>query len=352
MTPLDSLKLEINPTATATTDDFESDGPGPRSPMQISTGDAPSQATSEDGDAVWSILSNTFFVSGGSIYLLGATWSYAIYSKTDDPDNLDLHSVLSALAYAIYQAVWIMGPLVYFLNSIIDVKWALIVKARSAARKSYLEKLKAGTPATLDQSGTGGLLSNLLRRMKRNVGSRRSLGAACTFGLGAFMGLLAAVLGLKATITSLGQGEIDSLYAWAAALGSGSTHMYLVSAILALWKPPSAWLAMCNPSSTGGTGNVAAGSTVAGSPWYSNPRTLFNYGDVLFGSAAVIDVCLADASIDDGFLSLPIASSLLWTMDALLYLRGDYCTFYLQTKIENDTSDNATPAPDVVEEIV
>jgi hypothetical protein len=35
-------------------------------------------------------------------------------------------TTLSALAYAIYQAVWILGPLVYFLNSIIGVKWALI----------------------------------------------------------------------------------------------------------------------------------------------------------------------------------------------------------------------------------
>ena len=228
MTPLASLKLETNPTATGTADDFESDGSGPRS-MDIS---GPPQATSEDGDAVWSILSNAFFVSGGSIYLLGSIWSYAIYSKTDDPDNLDLRAVLSALAYAIYQAVWILGPLVYFLNSIIDVKWALIVKARKSARKSYLEKLKAETPATPDQSGMGGLLSNLYRRMKRNVGSRRSTGAASTFGLGALMGLLAAVLNLKATDTSLDQGKIDSLYAWAATLGSGSTHMYLVSAIL------------------------------------------------------------------------------------------------------------------------
>jgi hypothetical protein len=350
MTPLASLKLEINPTATVTADDFESDGSDPRS-MEISTGDAPTEATSEDGDAVWSILSNAFFVSGGFVYLLGASWSYAIYSKTDDPDNLDLRAVLSALAYTIYQAIWILGPLIYFLNSIIDVKWALIVKARKAARKSYLEKLKAETPATRDQSGTGGgLLSNLRRLIKRNVGSRRSLGAASTFGLGALMGLLAAVLGLKATDISLSQGKIDSLYAWAATLGSGSVHLYLVSAILSLWKPPSAWLAMCNPSSAGGTGNVAAGSTVAGIPWYSNPRILFNYGDVLFGSAAVIDVCLADASIDDGFLSLPVASSLLWTVDALLYLRGDICTFYPQKKIENDTSDNATP--DIVEEIV
>ena len=343
MTPIDSLQLEITPT------NFESDESG--SPSQISTGDAPPQMTSEDDDAVISILSNTFFVAGGFFFVMATAWDYAMYSNAADPDNLDLHSVLSALGYVIYQGLWIMGPLVYFLNSIIDVKWALIVKARDAARTNYLEKLASETPVAPDESGKGGRIKaalrrpkNMLRRMKRNMGSRRTLGAASTFGLGALLGLVASIMNLGATDTSLGQEESDNLYAWAAKLSSGSTHVYFISAIVALWRPPSAFLALCQPSSGGGTDNVA------GVPWYSSPRTLFSYGDVLFGTAALIDVCLADASIDDGFLSLPIASSVLWTVDALLYLRGDYVTFYLLKDIENDTSDNDTPV--IVEEMV
>jgi hypothetical protein len=331
--------METIPTSTAAADEFKSD----------STTDAMPQSTSEDEDAVWSILSNAFFVCGGFIYVIGSTWDYSIYSTALDPDNLDLHSIMNAFGYFLYQTVWIMGPLVYFLNSIIDVKWALIVKARDAAKTNYLQKLEVEAP---DQTGMRGrLIKAIMSRLKRNVGSRRTLGAASLFGLGAIMGLLAAILNLSATDTSLTQEQSDNLYAWGGKLGSGSVHTYFLSAVAALWKPPSAWLALCKPFSGGDTNNVVAGSSIAGTPWHSSPRTLFTYGDILFGTAATIDVLLADFSIDDGFLTLPILSSVLWTVDALLYLRGDYCTFYLQKSIKNDASGNAVTT-EIVSEMV
>jgi len=57
--------------------------------------------------------------------------------------------------------------------------------------------------------------------------------------------------------------------------------------------------------------------------WHSNPRILFNLGDIIFGVSALIDVCLVDVSFDDSYLAIPIVTSILWTVDALLYMRGD-----------------------------
>ena len=70
----------------------------------------------------WSILSNAFFIAGGLIYIIGTTWDYAMFSTAAKPEELDLHAVLTLQEYVVYQGVWIMGPLVYFLNSIINVK--------------------------------------------------------------------------------------------------------------------------------------------------------------------------------------------------------------------------------------
>lgn len=289
-----------------------------RSGVSISD-DAPPQWISLHDDVDWSILSNAFFVAGGLIYVIGSTWDYAMYSAAANPEDLDLHSVLRIHEYVIYQAVWIMGPVVYFLNSVIDVKWALIAKERDVRRR-HLEKLLVEMPETPlgKRSGRARIKAALrrpkmlLKRMRRHIGHRRQLGAATTFGLGAFLGIIAAVCSLLATDTSLGQG--DYLSDWAATLESSSVHMYLVSAIFALWRSPSA--------------NVYSGSSQAGVPWYSNVEYLETLGDVFFGLASFIDVVLQDSTVDDGILWLPIISAVLWTVDALLYLKGDFASLY------------------------
>jgi hypothetical protein len=281
--------------------------------------DAPPQWISLHDDVDWSILSNAFFVAGGLIYVIGSTWDYAMFSAAANPEDLDLHSVLRIHEYVIYQAVWIMGPVVYFLNSVIDVKWALIVKERDVRRR-HLEKLLVEMPETPlgKRSGRGRIKAALMRpkmllkRMRRHIGHRRQLGAATTFGMAAFLGIIAAVCSLLATDTSLSQG--DYLSEWAATLESASVHMYLVSAIFALWRSPSA--------------NVSSGSSQAGVPWYSNVEYLETLGDVFFGSASFIDVVLQDSTVDDGILWLPIISAVLWTVDALLYLKGDFASLY------------------------
>lgn len=85
---------------------------------------------------------------------------------------------------------------------------------------------------------------------------------------------------------------------------------------------------LSNPSSPGGDTvvvNVGNGGGTGGPlKWYSNVESLETFGDILFGIAAIVDECLQDATADDGILWIPIVSACLWTLDALLYLRGDF----------------------------
>ena len=159
----------------------------------------------------------------------------------------------------------------------------------------------------------------LLNRMRRHIGHRRQLSAATTFGMGAFLGILAAVCNILVADSSLGENEDvgSTLSYWSSLLESASIHMYLVSAIFALWQSPWA---------TKRASVVVAAST--GLPWYSNVENLETLGDIFFGAASMIDVLLCDVSIDDGILLLPILSACLWTVDALLYLRGDFAMLY------------------------
>jgi hypothetical protein len=62
-------------------------------------------------------------------------------------------------------------------------------------------------------------------------------------------------------------------------------------------------------------------------PWYSDVGSLETLGDALFGISLVVDVCLQDANVDTIYW-LQVSSLLLWTVDALLYLRGDVVGFY------------------------
>lgn len=295
----------------------------------------------EENDTLWCILSNVLFVSGGVMYITATSWDYSIYAGA--PADLDVYTFLGHFAYLLYQGVWIMGPLIYFLNSIVDVKWALLVKRRYARRRRA-EKLANPALAGVKERN---ILKEILRQMRKSVGSRRTLGAASTFGVGAFCGLVAALLGARAANTTLGQDMSDIFSARSDKLGTASVHIYLISAICALWKPVSVWKSAVFAL----WGSSATDSSVPSPSWYSNPNSLFTLGDILFGTAAIIDVCLTNSSIDDGYLSLPIFSSILWTTDALLYMRGDICVSNMK-KIESSIPVNKAPANIAETEIV
>ncbi|KAL3811837.1 hypothetical protein ACHAXA_004264 [Cyclostephanos tholiformis] len=410
----------------------------------------------------------------------------------DAPSSNDLVKLLDRRCYYVaYHSIWILGPSVYLLNSIIDVRRVLMGqrRGRDRCRDNYrlgydreCECDYDGT--TFGRSGSGSKsrrrkhldfaldytstsisfsAASLTRRMmgkrkksdegfigpKRAVrrivdalvetyasarhryrrlrhrandaagsliciprstfgwveqrahpalGHRRELGAAATFGLAASLSLFAALCRLRAKSSSsststtisrmlmmspssdgdyLGEnaashtpslgGTLEGDWWLPDALEGASVHIYLISAILALWRWPSplslssSWLWCCS-GDRGRAGclsspaigccerpnnaTVSVGSTpvaVAGNgryislaecnnkreiaiPWYSDVGSLETLGDALFGISSVVDVCLYYANVDE-ICWWQVASSLLWLIDALLYLRGDLLSY-------------------------
>ena len=303
-------------------------------------------SASHDDDVHWSIRSNIFFVTGGLIYLIATSWDWNIYSLPPEQVE-DLHNVLNMPQYVFYQLLWIMGPFVYLLNSFIDVKWALLQRARDAqekereVRRSHLEAILNTSPPHHHTTNKRRLRinavlqrpKNLLRRMRKHIGHRRQLGAATTFGIAAAFSVIAALLGLFVTdgSESISQDSKDMIAIWVGWLESASIHMYLVSAMLALWRSPWKSGADSSSSSTAPSASSATMEPIYMGhliPWYSRTESLETLGDIFFGVAAMVDVFLCDSTLDDGIYWWPVVSAVLWFMDALFYLRGDFATLY------------------------
>jgi hypothetical protein len=313
MTDTPTTNLETSTTSSSSGENFSMPPP------------ASSAVADDDDDSLYCILSNILFISGGIFYITASSWDYSLYAYS--PENVDITIILTHFTYLLYQTLWIMGPLVYFLNSIVDIKWALRTKRRYRKRRDA-EKLANPSLAGIKESN---ILKEIYRQIRKNVGSRRTLGAATTFGLGAFCGLVGALLSTRAANTTLGSDVADTLYTQADKAGSASVHIYLLSAIVVLWKPTKAW-----------KNAVTALWNKDGIKWYNDPTSLFTLGDILFGIAAINDTILTDTTLDDGYYSLPILSAILWTTDALLYTRGDICVYRLQAAGVDTTSLSST----------
>jgi hypothetical protein len=200
----------------------------------------------------------------------------------------------------------------------------------------------------------------IFHRMRKHMGHRRDLMAAVTFGIAAALSVAGAICYLVST-----QGEFsfvihssrdgyhlrideDVLAAWAGGLERGSIHMYLVSAVFALWR---------NPCRTNGGGCGGGGGTGGRVQYNGNPKSSSSWiqtwivrpfndvdametvGDVFFGVASVVDVILEDSTLDDNVLWWPIVSAVLWTFDSLFYLRGDFVTLFTKKEVLSSDED-------------
>lgn len=347
----------------------------------------------------WSIRSNTTFVMGGLLQLALSTWDYIINKQ-----NLSLNQ----RQYYLYNFLGIAGPLVYFLNSVIDVRRVLTVRERKRNKvvdksnhqnndqhyckgssddgcewNGRIEKITTTTTTSGDKSRRGGIGLRLrLLFIKRKLlhwqhhvvtaivaastsifqrstihafGHRRELGAAATFGIAALLSVIGVLCRLYSESSSSSMllmkpsfdddDKIDVGWELSTSLEGASVHIYLVSAILALWRWPPQILpttsSSCLPRCCFGNKNKAATTSNSSNsyddddsikkgnttPWYSDVGSLETLGDALFGLSSVVDVCLQDANFNE-IHWWQVASSLLWTVDALLYLRGDFVSLY------------------------
>lgn len=304
--------------------------------------------TDQDFDDVqWSFCSNAFFITAGIFYLLATTWDYSIYNSNPD---VEIGDALNTPQRILYEALWLMGPLFYLMNSIVDVRWALKVRKRDVRRK-YLERLLVGRGLYEGSKEDGGeeagegkagsermetlevdqhsspiqtnkkpkrrlrkKLSHsskkLIRRMSKHMGHRRDLAAASTFGIAAALSVLGCVCYLISlnenyqVVNGSGNTMVDSdtLASWAGELESASIHMYLVSAVFALWQNP------CKKSPVRTTTNAAVAGIDYSIPWFqrvivqplNDVESMEYVGDLFFGVASVVDVILEDSSLDDG----------------------------------------------------
>ncbi|KAL7490581.1 hypothetical protein ACHAWT_000193 [Skeletonema menzelii] len=289
-------------------------------------------------DVFWSVFSNTFFLGGGLFYIIGSSWDVNLSNSDSDPQNIFL-----------YNSIWVLGPFVYLLNSVIDVIWAIrtmqVEKKQRGLKRFFvrahehaadvggegdtgrdillaLEKFDRHASSLDEELIEGARLagkqgdkteSNVMSNLRRHFGHRRDLSSATTFGAAAIFGTASAIGWAAGTM------EEDMIER----LELVSIHLYLLSAAFALI----------------GRRQDNKGSSFTGFwDFFEDAQALENAGDLLFGIASVIDVVLSDFSFDDKCPWWAVLSAVLWMLDAMFYLRGDFVVLYRKQKHGNETN--------------
>lgn len=278
-------------------------------------------------DVTWSILSNAFFVSGGMLYIVGSAWDWKLQGASVDEGMQQL----------LYKSIYVLGPLVYLLNAVVDVAWAVKSNKKNKQRRAMVNprfsgqntvdavssddkaaeiaanmSLLEGKEADLAHGRPTGARKNLkirpekiVRRLRRHFGHRRELSAATAFGIAAVLALAAAIIDLLQPYNDQTVGQLFGV----------SVHMYLVSAIFSM---------PCGRK--GAASSDAPDATKL--RCQENAESLETFGDAFFGIASIVDVILFDFHFDDDILAWGVVASSLWLADALLYLRSDFVTLY------------------------
>eukprot|EP00984_Skeletonema_dohrnii_P006636 scaffold2365_cov77-Skeletonema_dohrnii-CCMP3373.AAC.39 len=290
-----------------------------------------------ENDVFWSIFSNAFFLGGGLFYIAGSSWDVNLSNSESDPQYMFL-----------YYSIWVIGPFVYLLNSTIDVIWAIRTmqadKKQRGLKRFFitahehaanvgcegdtgrdillaLEKFDKHATSLDEQliegarlSGKQGdkMRSNVMSNLRRHFGHRRELSSATTFGAAAIFGTASAIGWAAGTMDEDMVNRLELV----------SIHLYLLSAAFAL------------------IGRRQENTVHCTGFWdfFEDAQALENAGDSLFGIASVIDVVLTDFSFDDDNPWWAVVSAVLWMLDAMFYLRGDFVVLYRKQKHGNETN--------------
>jgi hypothetical protein len=253
-------------------------------------------------DLSYSFLYDSFFIIGGLGYVVMATWDCL---KGDS-------------SHWVYRTLELAAPMVYLFNSIVDVIWAIGVQQRYKVKRRMEDTWRDWRvllddeqsedvhepPPTLGPPGSSTNNNNnnnnfqWITRLRKHAAHRRTLWAAFTFGVAAVMAVASVCAGYFVST------HPTSALALQNSFGAVSVHAYLLSAIIAVsGKRTRPWL---------------------GRPSLRNPETLEDLGDLLFLIGSSVDVVLCDMSFDDDKPGWPLFSSILWFLDACLYLRSDF----------------------------
>ncbi|GKY99451.1 hypothetical protein MPSEU_000899600 [Mayamaea pseudoterrestris] len=240
-------------------------------------------------DLFWSFLSDSFFILGGGLYIIIAIWD-----ASQQPPQTLLYILLN-----------IMAPLVYLLNSIVDVEWAYRVKKRLGTRRAVTETwndwrllLDGDDECTTDgQEGGDSGCTVWYQRLRKHSAHRRTIVSAITFGIAAVFGLLAVLMEYRN----------ERL---ASASDSISVNVYILSAVLSCsGKRTRPWLQT--------------------SSFYimDDPERLEDFGDLLFLVGSLVDGFISILQLDEHDPRWDVFSSALWCIDACFYLRSDFIMY-------------------------
>lgn len=162
-------------------------------------------------------------------------------------------------------------------------------------------------------SGKRGVLtrsesSNVMSKLRRHFGHRRDLSSATAFGAAAIFGTASAIGWASGNMNEDVVERLELI----------SIHLYLLSAVFAL-------VGRRQEDTPGESGGLQ--------DFFENAQALENVGDSIFGIASIVDVVLADFTFDDDNAVWPVISAVLWMLDAMLYLRGDFVVLYRNIKM-------------------
>jgi hypothetical protein len=238
-------------------------------------------------DLFWSSLSDSFFMTGGVAYVALSLW-----------DWIEVEEEHTSYWY---YALSLMVPLIYLFNSFIDITWA--------ANARYTYRIKRNMKLIWKQESSNTVLDAMLdettdgipwwHRVRKHAAHRRTVVAALFFGIAAGLAVLAAVLRFYVD---------QDVNVSTEGLDMASDHVYILSAIIAITgKRTRPWLT--SPSQ--GCNNML-----------DNPEPLEDMGDLLFLMGSLVDGSMWYFQYGEAPV-WSFISSLLWFLDACLYLRSD-----------------------------
>jgi hypothetical protein len=278
-------------------------------------------------DWFWYELSDWLFVVGGFLFVILSIWYWYWPPFPLDYDCRNHLEETPPLSTRLFYALNIVAPFIYVFHAIVDVVWAKQYQEKCLIRDEMLRTWDSYRSHTskidkrrhkvrermesfrlsLSSASTFGSIDSVAKPWYRRCGHhdahRRTILGAGAFGVAALLGLgssMAFYMGIHTgDATVVDQCMTASVY-----LHWSSDHSFIISSIICLTgsrnKPFLNW-----------------GDT---SPWNST-NFLEDLGDVLFLVGCLMDIFLGDLHMQRPYWLL--ISSVLWLIDACLYLRTD-----------------------------